>query len=107
MNEAELFGQLLRATRKDRKLRLGELAEKVEIGIKHLGRIERGEKVPSFELIIALAKALNASPATFFHFENANVDARFLTQQLEELLRKRDIKQLRRAYRVLQATLEA
>ena len=85
---------------------LGKLAEKVDIGVKHLGRIERGEKVPSFELIIALAKELNASPATFFHFENANADSKFLAQQLQALLTQRDAKQLRKAFRVLQATLE-
>ena len=85
---------------------LGKLAEKVDIGVKHLGRIERGEKVPSFELIIALARELNTSPATFFHFENANVDTKFLTQQLQALLAKRDAQQLRKAFRVLQATLE-
>src|SRR6202050_5571613 len=106
MNEAELFGRLLRATRKDRKMSLGKLAEKVDVGVKHLGRIERGEKVPSFELIIALARELNASPSTFFHFENANIDPKLLTQQLQALLAKRDAKQLRKAYRVLQATLE-
>jgi transcriptional regulator with XRE-family HTH domain len=106
MNEAELFGRLLRATRKDRKMSLGKLAEKVDIGIKHLGRIERGEKVPSFELIIALANELNTSPATFFHFENANADSKFLGQQLQALLTQRDAKQLRKAFRVLQATLE-
>jgi len=106
MNEAELFGRLLRATRKDRKMSLGKLAEKVDIGVKHLGRIERGEKVPSFELIIALAKELNTSPATFFHFENANADSKFLAQQLQALLTQRDAKQLQKAYRVLQATLE-
>jgi transcriptional regulator with XRE-family HTH domain len=106
MNEAELFGRLLRATRKDRKMSLGKLAEKVDIGVKHLGRIERGEKVPSFELIIALAKELNTSPATFFHFENANADSKFLAQQLRSLLTQRDAKQLRKAFRVLQATLE-
>jgi transcriptional regulator with XRE-family HTH domain len=106
MNEAELFGRLLRATRKDRKMSLGKLAEKVDIGVKHLGRIERGEKVPSFELIIALAKELNTSPATFFHFENANADSKFLAQQLQVLLTQRDAKQLRKAFRVLQAALE-
>ena len=106
MNEAELFGQLLRATRKDRHVSLGKLAEKVDIGVKHLGRIERGEKVPSFELIIALAKELNTSPATFFHFEDANADSKFLAQQLQTLLTQRDAKQLRKAFRVLQATLE-
>ena len=106
MNEAELFGKLLRATRKDRKVSLGKLAEKVDIGVKHLGRIERGEKGPSFELIIALARELNTSPATFFHFENANVNTKFLTQQLQALLAKRDAQQLRKAFRVLQTTLE-
>jgi transcriptional regulator with XRE-family HTH domain len=106
MNEAKLFGRLLRATRKDRKMSLGQLAEKVDIGVKHLGRIERGEKVPSFELIITLARQLNASPATFFHFENADVDPKFLGQQLQNLLARRDAKQLRKVYRVLQATLE-
>jgi transcriptional regulator with XRE-family HTH domain len=106
MNEAELFGQLVRATRKSQKMNLGQLAEKANTGVKHLGRVERGEKQPSFELIVALARALNVSPSTFFHFENAQVDPRFLTQQLQALLAKRDAKQLRKAYRVLQATLE-
>ena len=71
-----------------------------------VGRIERGEKVPSFELIIALARELNASPSAFFHFENVNVDPKFLSQQLQALLAKRDAKRLQQAYRVLQATLE-
>jgi len=106
MKEAELFGQLVRAARKAGKMSLGQLAEKANTGVKHLGRIERGEKLPSFELIVALARALNVSPSTFFHFENANVDPKFLTQQLQTLLAKRDAKQLRKAYRVLQATLE-
>ena len=106
MNEAELFGQLVRATRKSQKMNLGQLAEKANTGVKHLGRIERGEKLPSFELIIGLGRALNTSPSAFFHFENTNVDPKFLTQQLQALLAKRDAKQLRKAYRVLQATLE-
>jgi transcriptional regulator with XRE-family HTH domain len=106
MKEAELFGQLVRAARKAGKMNLGQLAEKANTGVKHLGRIERGEKLPSFELIVALARALDVSPSTFFHFENANVDPKFLIQQLQALLAKRDAKQLRKAYRVLQATLE-
>lgn len=85
---------------------VAKLAEKVGIGPKHLGRIERGEKVPSFELIVALARELGASPSAFFHFENANADPKFLTQQLQALLAKRDAKQLQKAYRVIQALLE-
>jgi transcriptional regulator with XRE-family HTH domain len=106
MNEAELFGQLVRAIRKSQKMNLGQLAEKANTGIKHLGRIERGEKQPSFELIVALARALRVSPSTFFRFENANEDPKFLAQQLQALVAKRDTKLLRKAYRVLQAALE-
>jgi len=82
-----------------------ELAEKVGIGAKHLGRVERGEKVPSFELIVDLANAMGESPSVFFEFENATVDQRVLKERLRQLLEKRDLAQLRRAYRVLRATL--
>jgi len=106
MNEAVLFGQLLRATRKAHKLRLGQLAEKANTGVKHLGRIERGEKQPSFELIIALAKAMNVSPSVFFRFEDAGADPRFLRRQVQQLLGKSDTKQVQKAYRILAAALE-
>jgi hypothetical protein len=38
------------------------------------------------------------------HFENVNVDPKFLSQQLQALLAKHDAKQLQKAYRVLLAT---
>ena len=106
MNEAALFGQLLRATRKAHKLRLGQLAEKADTGVKHLGRVERGEKQPSFELIIALAKAMNVSPSVFFRFEDAQVDQKLLRTQLRQLLEGTDSKQLQKAHRVLRVVLE-
>ena len=110
MNEAELFGQLVRANSKiPEDEELGQLAEKANTGVKHLGqdRRESGEKQPSFELVVALARALNVSPATFFTVApTPTLDSKFLTQQLQALLTKRDAKQLRKAYRVLQATLE-
>jgi transcriptional regulator with XRE-family HTH domain len=105
MNEATLFGQLVRATRKAHKMGQAELAEKVGIGAKHLGRVERGEKLPSFELIIALANEMGESPSVFFEFENARADQKIMRVRLRQLLDKRDIAQLRRVYRVLRATL--
>ena len=106
MNEAELFGQLVRAARKARKMNLGQLAEKADTGVKHLGRIERGEKQPSFELIIALAKAMNVSPSVFFQFDDARADQKFLKEQLRLLLQAQDTKQLQKACRVLRLMLE-
>lgn len=106
MNEAELFGQGVRAARKARKMNLGQLAEKADMGVKHLGRIERGEKQPSFELIIALAKAMNVSPSVFFQFDDARADQKFLKEQLRLLLQAQDTKQLQKACRVLRLMLE-
>jgi transcriptional regulator with XRE-family HTH domain len=106
MDEAAVFGRLLRATRKAHKLRLGQLAEKADTGVKHLGRIERGEKQPSFELIIALAKAMNVSPSVFFEFDDARADLKFLRGQLRQLVGKGDVGQLRKAHRVLRVILE-
>lgn len=106
MDEAALFGQLLRATRKAHKLRLGQLAERADTGVKHLGRIERGEKQPSFELIIALAKAMNVSPSVFFEFDDAHADPKFLREQMRQLVGKGDLKQLRKAHRILRVLFE-
>lgn len=106
MNEAELFGRLLRATRKARKMSLAELAEKSDTGVKHLGRIERGEKQPSFELIIALARSLSVSPSVFFEFDDVQSDQRQLNARLLRLLRGQEPKQLLKAYRVLKLMVE-
>lgn len=106
MNEAELFGKLLRATRKAHELSLGQLAEKCGTDAKHLGRIERGEKHPSFKLIIELAKAMNVLPSVFFEFDNARADPRAVRRQLQQLLSATDVEQLQRAAKVLRAVLQ-
>ena len=106
MTESELFGQLVRITRRARKLRIGQVAEKANTGVKHLGRIERGEKQPSFELIIALAHAMDVSPAVFFQFDDLQADQKALKEQLYRLLDKRDPKQLQKANLILRAIFE-
>ena len=71
-----------------------------------MGRIERVEKQPSFELIIALAKAMNVSPSIFFQFEDAQADQKFLKEQLRSLLQTQETQQLLKTYRVLKLILE-
>ena len=80
MTAASQFGGLVRSVRKSRKLKIWQVAEKVDIEVKHLGRIERGERQPSFDLIIALAKCLNVSPSKFFEFDSA-ADPKTLRQR--------------------------
>ena len=106
MTEAIQFGLLLRATRNARKLKIGQLAEMANTGAKHLGRIERGEKLPSFELIISLARVLDVSPEVFFRFEDLQTDRKTVRQRINRYLDAQDFKQLQKASRVLRALLE-
>jgi transcriptional regulator with XRE-family HTH domain len=107
MNAAAQFGSRLRSVRKAHKLKIGQLADRVDIGVKHLGRLERGEKHPSFELIIALAQAMNVSPATFFEFDSPQTDPRILRKQLDQLLAERDARQLLQVQRLLRALFDS
>jgi len=102
MNAASQFGGLLRAVRKSRKLKIWQVAEKVDIEVKHLGRIERGERQPSFNLIIALAKCFNVSPSEFFDFDTT-ADSKALRRNIDQSLSGLDTEQLRHARKVLNA----
>jgi transcriptional regulator with XRE-family HTH domain len=97
---ASQFGSLLRSIRKSRKLKIWQVAEKVDIEVKHLGRIERGERQPSFDLIIALAKYLSVSPSKFFEFEST-ADPKTIRKNIDQLLSGLDSTQLGQARQVL------
>jgi transcriptional regulator with XRE-family HTH domain len=107
MTAATKFGSLLRSVRKSRKLKISQLAEKVEVEVKHLGRIERGEKKPSFDLIIGLADSLNVSPAKFFEFDADVADQAALRKQIDQILAGCDPGRLRKAQQILAIFLES
>jgi len=86
--------------RKSRKLKIWQLAEKVDVEVKHLGRIERGERQPSFDLILSLAKCLNVSPSKFFEF-NPTPDPKTLRKNIDQLLSSLDAEQLGHAHQLL------
>lgn len=95
------FGRSIRAIRKERRLKSSQVAERVDIEVKHLGRIERGEKRPSFELIIALADALSVSPSRFFTFDSSTRDPKALKKHILHQLAGRDVAELNRAADIL------
>ncbi|MGA7625694.1 MAG: helix-turn-helix transcriptional regulator [Candidatus Acidiferrales bacterium] len=107
MTPASKFGRLLRSVRKARKLKIWQVAEKVDVEVKHLGRIERGEKKPSFDLIVALAQFLEVSPSKFFEFESEKTDPKALRKRIDQLLDKRDPQQLQRVRQMLAAIFES
>jgi transcriptional regulator with XRE-family HTH domain len=105
MNQAKLFGKRVRAVRKAAKITQEKVAEDAHLNSKYLGEIERGEKRPSFEAIIALSKALDVSPATFFQFEEDN-DEKSLRRKLDSLLRDTNLQQLHQVHKIIKAFLE-
>ena len=106
MNQPELFGKRVRTIRKAARITQERAAEEAGLNPKYLGQIERGEKRPSFEAIVALAKALHVSPASFFHFDREENDERILRRKIEGLLHNCSPQQLQQAYRILRTLLE-
>jgi len=105
-HQPKLFGKRVRSIRKAAKITQEEAAEKAQLNAKYLGEIERGEKRPSFDAILALAKALGTSPAAFFQFEKEESDEKVLRKRIDMLLAKATPQQLQQSYRILRAALE-
>jgi len=60
------FGEKVRSERKKQGLSQEELGHKSGLDRSYVGGVERGERNLSLINIIALARALNVAPATFF-----------------------------------------
>ena len=106
MSQAKLFGLRVRAVRKAARITQEQAAEAARLNPKYLGQIERGEKRPSFEAIIALAKALHVSPALLFQFDREESDEGALRKRIDGLLAKGTPQQLQQISRVIKALLE-
>lgn len=105
-SQPKLFGKRVRSIRKAAKITQEDAAERARLKSKYLGEIERGEKRPSFDAIMALAKALGTTPAAFFQFDKEESDEKTLRKKVEALVAKSTLPQLQQAYRVLRALME-
>jgi transcriptional regulator with XRE-family HTH domain len=105
-SQSKLFGKRVRSIRRAAKITQEDAAERAHLNAKYLGELERGEKRPSFEAILALAKALDTSPAAFFQFEKDESDEKTLRRKIESLVSKSSSHQLQQIYRVLKALTE-
>jgi len=63
------FGEKIRELRRAQGLSQEELAFRAGVHRNYLGGIERGERNPALENIVALAKALAVDPSELFRFE--------------------------------------
>ena len=73
-----VFGRRLRALRKQRGLTQEALGKLARVNYKWIGAVERGEKAPSFDVIVRLAKSLNSEYHEFF------LSDRLATGELEQ-----------------------
>ena len=63
---AQSFGSRLKYLRVLKGMTQADLAARVGLSVTHVGRVERGEALPSFTLIQDLAQALETPPLNFF-----------------------------------------
>lgn len=72
MDVKKTFGQNLHLYRKAKKLSQEQLAEKLNISIKHLSTLETGKVFASAELIDKIATELHVSVSAMFYCEKEN-----------------------------------
>lgn len=60
--ELNFFAKTVRMKRHELNLSQEELAEKVDCHVNAIGRLERGQAIPSYTMLLKIAKALEISP---------------------------------------------
>ncbi len=84
------IGRNIRRCRDEKNIKQETLAEMVNLSVSHMGAIERGVKVPSFDVFIRIANALEVSSDTLLSgvlkVEN-KIIASELSEQLSGLTR--------------------
>jgi transcriptional regulator with XRE-family HTH domain len=101
----DLFAQRVRKLRKAAKLSLEKAAERGNITGNFWGDVERSQKVPSLDTIVAMAKGLDVSPSTLLLLEREE-DPRELRKRMDSLLNKCSPQQLELIYRIAKVIVE-
>lgn len=104
------FGVRLFQLRSNAGMTQAELAEKANLSIDTISRIERGERAPSFESLERIAGALGADLVQIVNFEGRELEALAECSpevlELWKLLRKEKPKQIKRLYVVARILLD-
>lgn len=86
------IGKRIARRRKSLNLTQAEVEERADIGYKYLSNVERGISIPSTEVIMRLAKALETTPDEFLVGTSRGHDQRW--KNTAEYLRSMDDRQL-------------
>jgi len=80
--------------------------EKGGLSGKYWGEVERGEKSPTHEMMLRMAKALNIPLEAMVRREREEGDGKTLRKRIDSILDKSPTKHLKRVYFYLLDTLE-
>lgn len=69
MGWESVIGENLRRFRKAREMTQEGLAAEVDLDVRQIGRIERGQSYPSVGLLVQMAELLGVAPGRFFDRE--------------------------------------
>lgn len=103
-NTAILLGRRIRSLRNVKGWSQQELGNEADINYKFLGEIERGQKNPSFNILVKIALALEVDLPELFQFEHEILDREKIESQIEKILKTiadDDLRQILLVLRVL------
>ena len=97
------IGSRLKRLRMERNLTQKELAVKVSGGLDYtyIGKIERGEQLPSLKILLKISEALSIPLASFFQDEAVAAVSEISSSELRYLVSEKPGRELVRALRVL------
>ena len=87
-------GERVRTFRKLAKLTQEKLAEKADLSVHYLSRIETGSATPTLESLERIAIALNAPVGELFRPKEEQRERKALLQQIDRLLNDRNNQEL-------------
>ncbi|MFQ5900506.1 MAG: helix-turn-helix domain-containing protein [Thermodesulfobacteriota bacterium] len=84
-----MIGKRLKKIRKDKGITQKGLADKIEgkMDYTYIGKIERGEQLPSLKILKKIADALHVSLNYFFYDEKASTPSNFIPKDVLEIAR--------------------
>ena len=104
--QREFLGKRIKEARKRSKLTQESLAERVNISTVYLGEIERGNKMPSIPVFIAIAEALGVS-CDFLLRDSVDTGAVFINNEITEKLNGLSAKQRKAVLDIINAYIKS
>ena len=90
--DKEYIAKIIQTTRKSKKMKQSELAEKIGISEKHLSKIETGKNYPALDNFLKIVEVLNLSLKDFGLKDECNISAQ--KQRLQKIINTSSEKQL-------------